>query len=46
MPEGPSLVILKEELQPFKGRKIIEADGYSKIDKSVFINKKVTDFKT
>jgi endonuclease-8 len=46
MPEGPSLVILKEELQPFKGRKIIAADGYSKIDKSVFINKKVTDFKT
>ncbi len=46
MPEGPSLVILKEELQPFKGRKIIEQMVIPKIDKSVFINKKVTDFKT
>jgi endonuclease-8 len=46
MPEGPSLVILKEEVQPFKGKKILEADGYSKIDKSLLKNKKVTDFKT
>ena len=29
MPEGPSLVILKEELQPFKGKKIIEVTGNS-----------------
>jgi endonuclease VIII len=46
MPEGPSLVILKEEVQLFKGKKIIEADGYSKIDKTLLKNKKVTDFKT
>jgi endonuclease VIII len=46
MPEGPSLVILKEEVQLFKGKKILDADGYSKIDKSILKNKKVTDFKT
>lgn len=46
MPEGPSLVILKEELQPFKGKKILDATGYSKVDKNLLKNKKVTDFKT
>lgn len=46
MPEGPSLVILREELKPFKGKKILKATGYSKIDKSLLKNKKVTAFKT
>jgi len=46
MPEGPSLVILREEVQRFKSKKILKADGYSKIDKSLLENKKVTDFKT
>jgi endonuclease VIII len=30
--EGPSLVILKEELKSYKGRKIIEASGLAKIN--------------
>src|SRR5262245_10832207 len=46
MPEGPSLVIAKEELLPFKGKKIIRANGYSKIDKSLLKNKKITAIKT
>jgi endonuclease-8 len=46
MPEGPSLVIAREEMFLFKGKKIVDADGYSKIDKSLLKNKKVTDFNT
>ena len=46
MPEGPSIVILKELLQPFKGKKILEASGNSKIDIPSFINKKILDFKS
>lgn len=44
--EGPSLVILKEEVAPFKGKIIKEAEGYAKIDFSLLRNKKVIDFKT
>ncbi len=29
MPEGPSIVILKEIVQNFKGKKVIEVDGNS-----------------
>ncbi len=32
MPEGPSLLILKEELQAFKGKKIISVSGNSKLE--------------
>lgn len=46
MPEGPSLVILREEVRPFKGKRILKASGYSKIDKSLLKNKTVVDFKT
>lgn len=46
MPEGPSIVILKEEVRRFKGKKIVKADGYSKIDKSLLKDKKVTAFKS
>ena len=42
MPEGPSIVILKEAVQAFNGKKILEAFGNAKIDKSVLTNKKVT----
>lgn len=30
MPEGPSIVILKEAINSFRGKKILEADGYGK----------------
>src|ERR1044072_1048765 len=46
MPEGPSIIILKEALQPFVGKKILEANGNTRIDKSIFINQKVVDFKS
>ncbi|MEP6676549.1 MAG: DNA-formamidopyrimidine glycosylase family protein [Ferruginibacter sp.] len=46
MPEGPSIVILKELLEKFKGKKILDARGNAKIDIPSFINKKVIDFKS
>jgi endonuclease-8 len=46
MPEGPSIVIIKEALQEFKGKKILCASGNAKIDMSLLKNKKITDIKT
>jgi endonuclease-8 len=46
MPEGPSIVILKELVQSFKGKKILEAAGNAAIDKKILANKKIVDFKT
>jgi endonuclease-8 len=46
MPEGPSIIILKEAIQSFKGKKVLKAEGYAKIDFSLFSNKKITDIKT
>lgn len=46
MPEGPSLVILKEEVQAFKGKKIIEVGGNTRIDKEKLLNQNIIDFKT
>ena len=46
MPEGPSLVILKEELQPFKGKKIIAVSGNSKENIKQLEGQKIIDFKT
>ena len=46
MPEGPSLLILKENISSFIGKKITYASGYAKIDFDALINKKITDIKT
>lgn len=46
MPEGPSLVILKEEVQQFKGKKIIAVNGNSKEDIKRLEGQKIIDFKT
>jgi endonuclease-8 len=46
MPEGPALVILKEEVKPFKGKQVIAAGGYSGIDTSLILKQKINDFKT
>jgi endonuclease VIII len=46
MPEGPSIIILKEAVQAFKGKKILEVNGNSKIDKERMKNKKIMDFKS
>jgi endonuclease-8 len=46
MPEGPSIVILKEQLEPFKGGKIISVQGNAKIDLDRLTGLKVEDFKS
>ena len=46
MPEGPSIIILKELVQEFKGKKILEVTGNAKIDKTPLFNKKKIDFKS
>ncbi|QEC45592.1 endonuclease [Pseudobacter ginsenosidimutans] len=46
MPEGPSIVILKESLDPYKGKKVLAVAGSSKaFDLQILKNKTVT-FKT
>ena len=45
MPEGPSIVILKEAALPFKGERVIKVGGNAKIDLSRIEGKKVINFK-
>lgn len=46
MPEGPSIVLVKEALQGFIGKKILTVKGNSKIEKSRLENQKITDIKS
>ena len=47
MPEGPSIVILKELVSAFKGRKIVDATGNTKaFDLSLLKGRKILDFKS
>lgn len=46
MPEGPSIIILKEEVQSFTGKKITGVQGNSKIDQSRLLNQKIIAFKS
>ena len=46
MPEGPSIFILKELVQSFKKKKVIDVAGNSKLDIKRLKNKNVVDFKT
>ena len=46
MPEGPSILILHEEIKKFTNQKVIEISGSAKIDKDRFINQKIIGFKT
>ena len=46
MPEGPSIVILCEEIEDFAGQKVIAAGGYAKIDLKRLEKQKVTEFKS
>jgi endonuclease VIII len=43
--EGPSLVILREELSRFTGKKIVAASGLSKIDYDRIVGQKIKAFK-
>jgi endonuclease-8 len=46
MPEGPSIVILKEAVQEFSGQQVVSTSGNTKIDISRLENKKVHAFKS
>ena len=46
MPEGPSLIIIKENISTFIGDKIIAAKGYADIDYSLLEQKKITAIET
>lgn len=46
MPEGPSIVILKDEAMQFTGKKVLEVYGNSSIDQTRLRNKTVIAFKS
>ena len=46
MPEGPSIIILKEAVQAFKRKKIIEVSGNSKTDIQRLNGQTIYDFKS
>jgi endonuclease VIII len=46
MPEGPSIVILKELVQPFKGKKVLKVEGNSRLAIQEIKGRKVLDFKS
>ena len=41
--EGPSLFLAQEQLRPFKHKKVLSVSGNTKIDKDIFVGKKVRD---
>jgi len=45
MPEGPSIVILKEQVAAFKNKKVLNAGGNTKVDIKWINGKKINDFK-
>jgi endonuclease VIII len=46
MPEGPSLVILREQAQIFKGKRVLAAEGNSKIDKARIKGQRIVALRT
>jgi len=46
MPEGPSILLVKEAVAQFTGETIIAVSGNSKIDQSRLLNRKVMAFKS
>ena len=46
MPEGPSLVILRELTQSFAGKRIRTAEGNSKIDKARLVGQRIVALRT
>lgn len=46
MPESPSIVLLKEEVMQFTGKKILAICGNSNIDQAHLLNQKVLAFKS
>jgi endonuclease-8 len=46
MPEGPSIVIAREDLEQFVGKKILSASGSAKIDMERLVGKKIVAVRT
>jgi endonuclease-8 len=46
MPEGPSIVIAKEAMLPFVGKKVMTATGNAKIDMSLIPGQTITDIRS
>ena len=46
MPEGPSILFLKNKLQRFKGKTVSEASGYGEMEKSEMVNIPLLDIET
>ncbi|UAY53333.1 DNA-formamidopyrimidine glycosylase family protein [Ferruginibacter albus] len=46
MPEGPSILLLKEATKQFVGKKVLTVSGNSKMDLSFIKNKTIIDIKT
>ena len=46
MPEGPSIVILRELVAPFTGKKILRVEGNSKIDQQRLVGQTVVAFRS
>ncbi|HEY0654301.1 MAG TPA: DNA-formamidopyrimidine glycosylase family protein [Chryseosolibacter sp.] len=44
--EGPSLVILKEQIKEFKGKTVAEASGLSKLDYERMVGQKIKSFRS
>ena len=46
MPEGPSILFLKNKIQQYKGKTVSEASGYNEMDKAKIANNKILDIET
>lgn len=46
MPEGPTIVLMKEDLQKFAGKKVLEASGNAPFDKDILEEKVLKEIKT
>ncbi|MGE4514887.1 MAG: DNA-formamidopyrimidine glycosylase family protein, partial [Chryseobacterium sp.] len=46
MPEGPSILLMKESIQKFESEKVLEAGGNSKIDNEILIGRTLKEIKT
>src|SRR5690606_28136805 len=46
MPEGPSILLMKESLQKFTGEKVLATSGNAKVEKSVLIGKTLEEIRT
>lgn len=45
MPEGPTIYLMKEDLQKFVGEKVISVSGNAEMDKEELINKKLKEIR-